>query len=54
MDIVRENIRNSKQTARDLMAFRFSKVFNGETDTRRMSIYEGGPRPSWLGQGGKV
>jgi sugar porter (SP) family MFS transporter len=40
MDIVRENIANSKQTMKDLFRGRFRKVFTDQAP-RRKSIYEG-------------
>jgi hypothetical protein len=42
MDIVRENVANSKQAIRDFFAGRFRQAFIGDTP-RRKSIYEGGP-----------
>jgi hypothetical protein len=40
MDIVRENIANSKQTLSDLLHFRFRKVAVAQAPPRRKSIYE--------------
>ena len=40
MDIVRENIANAKQTTRDLLAFRWKKVFIDGHAPRRASIVE--------------
>src|ERR1700744_608163 len=41
MDIVRENIANTKQALRDFFSGRWKKVFVEQQTPRRKSIYEG-------------
>jgi hypothetical protein len=42
MDIVRENIANSKQTIRDFFAGRWRKVFSSGTERRKSIFQENG------------
>jgi len=42
MDIMRENIANSKQVMRDFFRGRWGRILTDQTTLRRKSIYEGG------------